>query len=132
MSLSSGSRSAVAINPQNPQAEALRAWWDSEGRSAALAPLTPEQRWVCWPVLITTVPVNALLQPIWAHVRPRKAAQAACFAEITNFTMSHLQASFICVVHERSQNYILRSWPGCRLLPGSTRSEPSTPRGSSC
>lgn len=44
MSLSSGSRSALAINPENPAAEALRAWWDSEGRSTALTPISNEQR----------------------------------------------------------------------------------------
>ena len=48
VSLSSGSRSAVAINTDSSQAEALRAWWNTEGRSSALSPLTQEQRWVCW------------------------------------------------------------------------------------
>ena len=49
VSLSSGSRSAVAINPDSPQAEALRAWWNTEGRSSALSPLTQEQRCVRGP-----------------------------------------------------------------------------------
>lgn len=44
VSLSSGTRSAIAINPENPQAETLRAWWDSEGRSSALTPISNENR----------------------------------------------------------------------------------------
>ena len=44
VSLSSGARSALAINPESAQAEALRSWWDAEGRTAALTPLTNEQR----------------------------------------------------------------------------------------
>ncbi|CAK0786712.1 hypothetical protein CVIRNUC_009926 [Coccomyxa viridis] len=44
VSLSSGARSALAINPESAQAEALRSWWDAEGRTAALTPLSNEQR----------------------------------------------------------------------------------------
>ena len=44
VSLSSGARSVLAINPESAQAEALRSWWDTEGRGAALTPLTNEQR----------------------------------------------------------------------------------------
>ena len=44
VSLSSGARSALAINPESAQAEALRSWWETEGRTAALTPLSNEQR----------------------------------------------------------------------------------------
>ena len=71
VSLSSGSRSAVAINPDSPQAEALRAWWNTEGRSSALSPLTQEQRWVCRHDAQTR-------QSVYTGLRPQAHAQEDC------------------------------------------------------
>ncbi|KAF8058336.1 RPA1B [Scenedesmus sp. PABB004] len=38
-SISAVTRSEVTINPTSPEAEALRAWWDTEGRGAAITPI---------------------------------------------------------------------------------------------
>ena len=37
MSVSTVTRSAVVINPENEEADALRSWWDSTGCTAALS-----------------------------------------------------------------------------------------------
>ena len=72
VSLSSGARSALAINPESAQAEALRSWWETEGRTAALTPLSNEQRYTlrhlklyllhsCWEAILA----QAVMKPIF-------------------------------------------------------------------
>ena len=67
VSLSSGARSALAINPESAQADALRSWWETEGRTAALTPLSNEQRCALrhWKLY--------LLYPCWEATLPQAA-----------------------------------------------------------